>query len=139
MEIILELILEVVLALVFNGPFMRGVREGMSDEGESEGANEQGSRRKPLNPTLMLLFYVGAGVMTGWVSLMVTPEHMLQNKMLSYINLALSPLIAGAIMMAIGARLKNRNGWLHLDLFFYGYVFSLAFSLTRFVLAYDVF
>lgn len=138
MEIILELILEVVLALLFNGPFVRGVRKGLG-AGEDDSDSSESPRRKPLSPALMILFYVGIGVATGWASLMVTPEHMLQNKMASYINLALSPLIAGAIMMAIGARVKNRHGWLHLDLFFYGYVFSLAFSVTRFILAYDVF
>lgn len=138
MEILLELILEVVLALLFNGPFIRGVRKGLGGAEEGSDSSER-TRRKPVSPALMLLFYVGIGLATGWVSLMVTPEHMLQNKIASYINLALSPLIAGVIMMAIGARVKNRHGWLHLDLFFYGYVFSLAFSVTRFVLAYDVF
>lgn len=141
MEIVLELLLEVVLALLFNGPFVRGFRKGLDDDEENESDSPEAQaqpRRKAVSPVLLLLFYVVVGACSGWASLAFTPEHMLQNKMASYINLAASPIIAGLIMMAIGARLKNRPSVFNLDLFFYGYIFALTFSLVRFVLAYDL-
>lgn len=138
MEIIVELILELLLALAFEGAFEGAFQKifgGKEDEGSAEGGAK---RRRELGPIPSAALYVSIGAFLGWVSLFLKPEHMLSDPMSSYINLALSPIFAGACMMALGSlRKKHGRRVLRMDKFFYGYLFALAFSLMRFLFAYD--
>ena len=139
MEIIVELILELLLALAFEGAFEGVFRKIFGGKEDAEGSAEGGpKRRKELGPIPSAALYVSIGAFLGWVSLFLKPEHMLSDPMSSYINLALSPIFAGACMMALGSlRKKHGRRVLRMDKFFYGYLFALAFSLMRFLFAYD--
>lgn len=136
MEVLVELVLEVLLVLIFEAPFMEAFRRGLG-QGEDEG-DGSAKKRKEFGPLVLCTLYVGIGAFFGWLSLFLKPEHMLQDPMSSYINLALSPILAGACMMALASwRKQHGRRVMRVDKFFYGYIFALAFSLMRFLFAYD--
>jgi len=73
----------------------------------------------------------GAGI--GALSLLVFPDYLVANKSLRVANTALSPIVAGLSMAAVGKwRAQRGQAVLRIDKFAYGYLFALGFALVRF-------
>lgn len=61
------------------------------------------------------------------------PDYLMASKSLRVANAALSPIVAGLSMAALGAwRAKRGQAVLRIDKFSYGYLFALSFALVRF-------
>lgn len=89
-------------------------------------------RRKP-SPVLAAIGYAFFGAVIGGLSLLVFPNYLMANKSLRVANAALSPIVSGLSMAAIGKwRAKRGQAVLRIDKFAYGYVFALGFALVRF-------
>jgi hypothetical protein len=63
----------------------------------------------------------------------VFPHYLVASKGLRVANAALSPIVAGLSMAALGKwRAKRGQAVLRIDKFAYGYLFALSFGLIRF-------
>ena len=92
-------------------------------------------RRRP-NPWLAALGYLLFGAVFGGLSLLAFPHNMVPPAW-RIANLALTPIIAGALMAAMGAwRAGRGQSVLRIDRFAYGYLFALSMALVRFTFAY---
>lgn len=92
--------------------------------------------KKEPRPWVAALGYSVFGAALGGLSLLVLPHHMLGSHGLQVVSVALSPVVAGLGMAAVGAwRAKRGQRVLRIDRFSYGYVFALAFGLVRFAFA----
>ena len=89
-------------------------------------------RRQP-TPWLAAVGYLVFGAVAGGLSLLVFPDYLMASKNLRVANAALSPVVAGLCMAALGAwRSRRGQAVLRIDKFAYGYVFALSFGLIRF-------
>jgi hypothetical protein len=89
-------------------------------------------RKKP-SPWLAACAYALFGAALGGLSLLVFPDYLMANKSLRVANTALSPIVAGLSMAAIGKwRARRGEAVLRIDKFAYGYLFALGFALVRF-------
>ena len=89
-------------------------------------------RKKP-SPVLAAIGYAFFGAVIGGLSLLVFPDYLMANRHLRIANAALSPIVAGLSMAAMGKwRAKRGQAVLRIDKFSYGYLFALAFGLVRF-------
>jgi hypothetical protein len=90
--------------------------------------------RRPPNPWLAAVGYAIFGALAGAFSLWAFPTLFIAAKTIQLANLALTPLLAGIAMNALGAwRLRRKQSLIRLDRFTYGYLFALAMALVRFV------
>jgi hypothetical protein len=95
--------------------------------------------RKAPNPWLAALGYLIFGAVLGGLSLLVFPVYLLGNPQWRVLNAALSPVVAGVCMAALGAwRERRGQAVLRIDKFSYGYLFALGFGLVRFWFAQGV-
>ena len=94
-------------------------------------------RDKPLvSPFLAIPVYAFIGGGIGLISAVVFPQHLIAHPLAKYVNLAVTPVLAGLAIGAIGAWRVKRGGTLvRIDKFWYGYTFALAFALSRHFLA----
>lgn len=92
--------------------------------------------QRPRNSLLSTIGFALLGAVAGGVSLLLFPQSPITNPGFRRINLVLTPLAAGGIMMLIG-RLRDKRGSpvVKLDRFGYAFVFALAMALVRFVWA----
>lgn len=112
-ELLLQLVFEVLAELGF-----RSVKEVF---------------RKPANPWLAAIGYALLGAAAGWLSLLVMPTLLLAGETARVAGLFATPLVAGALMAALGAwRLRRDQAIVRLDRFAYGYLFALAMAGVRF-------
>jgi hypothetical protein len=89
-------------------------------------------RREP-KPWMAAVGYTVFGAAIGALSLLVFPHYLVASKGLRVANAALSPIVAGLSMAALGKwRAKRGQAVLRIDKFAYGYLFALAFGLIRF-------
>jgi hypothetical protein len=124
LEFLFELLLEFILQIVGEALFELGLH-----------ALAEPFRRPP-NPWLAGAGYLLFGAILGAISLWLFPSYMVTNAALRWVNLALTPLSAGACMAAIGQWRANRGQLrLRIDRFSYGYLFALSLALVRFVWA----
>jgi hypothetical protein len=88
------------------------------------------------NPWLAALGYTILGAIIGGISLWLFPSHLVAAKPLRLANLAITPMLVGLGMSAIGAwRAHRAQGALRIDRFACGYVFALRLALIRFYFA----
>jgi hypothetical protein len=88
-------------------------------------------RKKP-NPYLATIGYVAFGAAAGGLSLLVFPALFIGSHTGRIANAIVTPFIAGAAMMAIGAWRRRRDQEpILLDRFAYGYLFALVMALVR--------
>jgi len=92
--------------------------------------------KKEPRPWVAALGYCVFGAVLGGLSLLVLPHHLLGSHGLRVVSVALSPVVAGLGMAAMGAwRARRGQRVLRIDRFSYGYGFALAFGLVRFAFA----
>lgn len=92
--------------------------------------------QKPPNPWYAAVGYAAFGALAGVLSLLVFPGLLVKPRSLQIANLILTPIIAGYVMMLIGAWRQKRDQYLvRLDRFAYGCLFAFAMALMRFVFA----
>ena len=120
MEFLLELIVEFAIQLVAELLVELGLQ-----------SVKEPFRRRP-NPWLAALGYALLGGFAGGLSLLVFSQHLVSEPIRA-VNLLLTPIAAGAAMMAMG-RWRTRRGdtRLRIDRFGYGYLFALAMALVRY-------
>jgi hypothetical protein len=95
--------------------------------------------KKQRNPVLSALGFALWGAMAGGVSLLIFPNSPISNIDLRILNLIITPLIAGGVMMLIGrARNKRGQSLVKLDRFGYAFAFAFAMAVIRFVWANDM-
>lgn len=88
--------------------------------------------RKPPNPWLAALGYTIFGAVFGGLSLLAFPANLVPQPW-RVLNLMLTPLAVGGIMVLMGAwRAKRGQPALRIDRFAYGYLFALSLALIRF-------
>ena len=122
MEVLFQVIAEIVLQVVLELLFELGLRR----VGEIVA--------RPKRPWLAAIGYALLGSIAGGISLLLFPAHLLQTPTARIVNLLLTPLAAGAAMVALG-RWRQRKGQrlIRLDRFAYGYLFALAMAIVRLV------
>jgi hypothetical protein len=88
--------------------------------------------RKPPNPWLAALGYALFGAIFGGLSLLVFPTNLVPQPW-RLVNLVVTPLAVGGIMVLMGAwRAKRGQPVLRIDRFSYGYLFALSLAFIRF-------
>jgi hypothetical protein len=92
-------------------------------------------RKKP-NPWMAALGHIILGAIAGGLSLWLFPKLLISGRGMQLLNLALTPVLSGAAMGALG-HWRNARGqvMLRLDRFTYGYLFALTMALLRFQFA----
>lgn len=89
-------------------------------------------QRRP-NPWLAALGYALLGSAAGGISLLAFPSSLIASPFGRLVNLGLTPVVAGAVMAALGAWRRSRDQEpIRLDRFFYGYLFALAMAFVRY-------
>jgi len=96
-EVLLQVIAEIALQVVLEIVFELGLRR----------VGQSGAR--PKRPWLAAIGYTLLGSIAGGISLLLFPAHLLQSPTARIGNLALTPLAAGAAMVALG-RWRQRKG-----------------------------
>ena len=88
--------------------------------------------RKPPNPWPAALGYALFGAIFGGLSLLVFPTNLVPQPW-RLVNLVVTPLAVGGIMVLMGAwRAKRGQPVLRIDRFSYGYLFALSLAFIRF-------
>ena len=76
------------------------------------------------------------GALVGALSLLAFPNHLTPAGALRWLNLLLTPALAGAVMVAVGRwRARRGSAVLPIDRFAWGYLFALALAAVRFQFA----
>jgi hypothetical protein len=92
--------------------------------------------RRPRNPFLSTIGFILLGAIAGAISLVIFPEAVILNPDLRKINLIVTPVAVGLIMMLVGkVRARNDQILVGLDRFGYAFIFAFAMSLVRFIWA----
>ena len=121
MEIVFELLFEFLLQILFELAAELGLHS--IDE----------SRRRRPNPWLAAIGYSLIGGICGAISLAIFPDLFVTSESGRILNLIFSPILAGLLMMAMGAwRLSRGDDLVRIDKFAYGYLFALNIALVRF-------
>ena len=84
---------------------------------------------KPRNPLLSAIGFIIWGALAGAISLWILPQSPIDNIDFRRLNLILTPLLVGGIMMLIG-RERSRRGQIVMRLDRFGYAFVFAFSMA---------
>jgi hypothetical protein len=91
---------------------------------------------KPRNPVLSTVGFLIWGALAGGLSLLIFPASLIANVQYRTINLVITPLVAGGVMMLIGRAREKRGAHLvGLDRFGYAFVFAFSMAVVRFVWA----
>lgn len=133
MEILFELLLyllqplaEIALQLIFELFVELGMRSML----------EIVWRPKPLHPVLAGIGYAFLGAIAGGISLSIFPHSFIATPWMRVANLLVSPLAAGAVMVAFGAwRQRNDQQLIRLNRFGYGFLFAFVMTFVRFIWA----
>lgn len=89
--------------------------------------------RKQPGPVVAAFGYAFYGTALGGLSLLVLPAHLVPGGGFRVLNLALTPIVVGLCMVALGAwRARHGQRVLRIDRFWFGYLFALAFAVVRF-------
>ena len=88
--------------------------------------------RREVNPPVAITGYAILGAVLGGLSLLVLP-HLLVPEQWRLLNLLFGPVLAGLVMVGVGAvRSRKGQSLLRIDRFAYGYIFALALAVVRF-------
>jgi hypothetical protein len=93
-------------------------------------------RTRLVNPLLAGLGYLMLGAALGGLSLLIFPSSFVTGQTARIATLLVTPLLAGGLMVALGAWRRRRDQQLiRLDRFGYAFAFALGMSLVRFLWA----
>ena len=128
MELIFEIIFQFVGELLLQAFF-----ELLAELGFHSLANTLKRRR---NPALSTIGFTIWGLIAGGISLLIFPTSHIHDPMLRKVNLVVTPLALGLVMMFIGQfRQKKGQDLVRLDQFGYAFVFAFAMAVVRFIWA----
>lgn len=89
-------------------------------------------RREP-KPLVAAVGHLLLGAGVGGLSLLLFPNHLTPPGAARWLNLALTPVAAGAVMVVVGRwRSQRGSAVLPIDRFAWGYLFALALAAVRF-------
>jgi hypothetical protein len=89
--------------------------------------------RKAPSPWVAAPGYAMFGAIAGGLSVLALPQSLVHGESLRLLNLAVTPVMAGLAMAALGAwRAKRGQQIFRIDRFSYGYLFALSMALVRF-------
>ena len=130
----MEFIVEALLMLLhFIGELLLQMVFELFAEWGLQGLREPFRRPKPMHPFFAGVCYLALGTGCGFVSLWIVPSMLIDFPATRIANLAITPVIAGLAMAAMGAWRRRRGEELiRLDRFAYGYLFALSMALVRF-------
>jgi multisubunit Na+/H+ antiporter MnhG subunit len=123
-EILFEIFGEIILSLIF---------EGLAELGFHKAASVYS---KPRHPVISGIGYLLLGGLAGGLSLVIFPESFVHTESLKLVNLFVTPVLLGLIMVMIG-KLREKKGQerVKLDRFSYGFLFAFGMSFVRFMWA----
>jgi hypothetical protein len=125
-EVILQFIFEILLQLLAEVFCELGLRP----------VTEMFKGRRVQNPWLASVGYLLVGAAVGGLSLLLFKSSMIHNSFLRIVNLVVTPILAGLVMVAIGhLREKRGQQLVRLDRFGYGFIFAFGMALVRFLYA----
>lgn len=85
---------------------------------------------------LAVPFYLALGAGAGWLSVWLMPSAVLPAGAWRWVNLIVSPFVAGGVAMAVGAwRRRRGEPTVRLDHFAWAFLFALALAAVRLRLA----
>ena len=130
----MESILEVILQCLFEF-FVQIVGELFVELGMHPFA-EVFKKRPVESPFVAGIGYFLLGAAVGGLSLLVAGTTFIHDSTWRVLNLFVTPIFAGLMMMAVGA-IRSRKGQelVRLDRFGYGLVFAFGMALVRFIFA----
>jgi hypothetical protein len=86
-----------------------------------------------IHPAIGSVGYTVLGAICGLTSLLALHHSLVAHLWLRVANLIVTPVVAGWLMVELGRRRLRRNQPTVMQYrFLYGYLFALAFALTRF-------
>ena len=92
--------------------------------------------RRDAHPISAAIGYSFFGAIIGALSLFPFPTHAVSAGNMRILNLVVTPIAVGIVMMLIGFwRARRGDEVLRIDRFLYGYTFALMFALVRFQFA----
>jgi hypothetical protein len=92
--------------------------------------------QRPRHPVLSTVGFTLWGAIAGGLSLWVLPSSPIHNPLFRQMNLIVTPVACGLMMMLVGKlRLKRGQDTVRLDQFGYAFVFAFAMALVRFLWA----
>ncbi|HET6941642.1 MAG TPA: hypothetical protein VFH89_05735 [Sphingomicrobium sp.] len=128
MEFVFEIILQFLGELLLQAIFELLVELGFHSLADTF--------RRPKNPALSILGFTLWGAIAGGISLWIFPTSPIDNPVLREINLVVTPVACGLVMMMVGKlRLRKGQDIVRLDQFGYAFVFAFAMALVRFAWA----
>ena len=120
----MEILFEIVLYL-FGELVASLIGEGLCEVASRSASGPQRRSGKAL-------LYLILGAAAGAISLLVFPVQFLEDDGWALLNLLLTPVLAGLVMMLVGKWRRHRGDRLvPLDHFTYGYLFALAMAMVR--------
>jgi len=123
-EILLQFLGEILLQVIIEFLAELGVRS-LAD-----------TLKRPKNAVLSTIGFVLWGAMAGGISLLILPKSTISNLVFRQINVLVTPLVAGGVMMLIGRqRSKRGQSLVRLDRFGYAFAFALAMAVVRYIWA----
>ena len=124
LEIVLQFLGEILLQLLFEFLAELGFRS-LAD-----------IFKKPKNGALSTIGFVLWGAIAGAISLWIFPRSPISDIDLRKLNIVVTPLLVGGIMMLIGRERSKRGQMvMRLDRFGYAFVFALSMAVIRYVWA----
>src|SRR5690606_37432557 len=86
--------------------------------------------KKPRNPLLSTVGFLLWGAIAGGISLFILPQSPISNPVFRKINVLLTPMVAGGVMMLIGRhRDKSGQTLVRLDRFGHAFAFAVAMAI----------
>lgn len=128
----MEVLFEIIFQLFFE--FLLPVIGEMLFEVAFHSVSAPAWARKALNTVVALIVYLGLGILTGFLSLLIFPHSFVRSSRLHGISLIITPLLAGLTMWGVG-RIRRWRGEavMRLDTFGYGFIFAFGVALMRFL------
>jgi hypothetical protein len=126
-EFLIEVLGELLLGLFFESASEIGLRK-------LKGKPAVGARpAATTNPIRAVIAYLVLGAVVGAISLWLVPHHLIESHAGRIINLAITPVAAGGLMVLLGRWRRRRDqSVILLDRFGYGVVFAFSMALVRF-------
>jgi hypothetical protein len=134
-EIIAEIVLQILgWAFQFFGELLLQMIGEAIAELIGHSLKEPFRRPQPAHPALAAFGTLIFGAVAGAISLLIFPDLFIKLEWLRVLNLALTPLAAGALMAWIGRwRRRHEKEVIRLESFAYGFCFAFAMALVRHV------